>query len=216
LTVVRPPVKRAAVLVAHPDDEILWAGGMILSHPDWDWFIATLCRAGDRDRAPKFHRVLTALQARGAMADLDDGPDQDPLPMSLVRDTLLALLPNHEYDLILTHDLHGEYTRHLRHEETSRAVLGLWLEGLLSAGRVRLFAYADSGRETLSLARPEADCLVRLDELTWQRKYQLITQTYGFTPASWEARTTPRIEAFWELNSPGDLRRFGWPEDLPD
>lgn len=212
----KPPAKRAAVLVAHPDDETLWAGGAILMHPDWDWFIASLCRGGDTDRAPKFHRALAHLHARGKLADLDDGPDQLPIPIALVRDTLLSLLPYREYDLILTHALDGEYTRHLRHEEVSRAVLGLWAAGELQAGQVRLFAYADSGPRTLSIARPGADCLVSLDEQTWQRKYDLITRTYGFSPDSWEARTAPRTEAFWEIETPRELQRFGWQEDLPD
>ena len=83
-----PPVKldeemsgqtlRAAVVVAHPDDETLWCGGYILAHPEYDWRIVTLCRASDPDRAPKFRRVLEQLGAVGDMADSDDGPDQVP------------------------------------------------------------------------------------------------------------------------------------------
>ena len=40
-------LKKTAVIVAHPCDETLWAGGTILSQPAWNWFIATLCRASD-------------------------------------------------------------------------------------------------------------------------------------------------------------------------
>ena len=74
-----PSRARAAVVVAHPDDEILWCGGWILAHPEWRWRIVTLCRADDPDRAPKFRKVLEHLGAEGAMADLNDGPDQIPL-----------------------------------------------------------------------------------------------------------------------------------------
>jgi LmbE family N-acetylglucosaminyl deacetylase len=35
--------KSIAVIVAHPDDETLWAGGTILEHPSNDWFIVCLC-----------------------------------------------------------------------------------------------------------------------------------------------------------------------------
>ena len=52
-------VKSVAVIVAHPDDETLWAGGTILSHPEWKWFIVSLCRGNDQDRSVRF---ITSLK----------------------------------------------------------------------------------------------------------------------------------------------------------
>ena len=118
----KPAAKSVAVIVAHPDDETLWAGGTILSHPSWSWYIVTLCRAGDPDRAPKFFRVLQVLGATGKMADLDDGPDQNPLDESEVQATILSLLPPQHFDLVITHSPTGEYTRHRRHEEIGTQV----------------------------------------------------------------------------------------------
>jgi hypothetical protein len=97
------PRPRAAVVVAHPDDETLWCGGYILTHPEFLWRIVTLCRAVDPDRAPKFRRVLQRLGAEGEMADLDDGPDQAPLPVEQVQETTARLLAGGSYNLILTH-----------------------------------------------------------------------------------------------------------------
>ncbi len=209
-----PPGKiKAAVLVAHPDDETLWAGGTILSHPDWEWFIATLCRASDPDRAPKFFRVLERLGAKGKMADQDDGPGQTPLISRQVRETFLELIPPQEYDIIYTHGPHGEYTRHLRHEETSRAAIALWQAGDVKAKELRLFAYADQGRGSLPEARSDADLQLELEETTWREKHGLITQVYGFDPSSWEARTTPHHEAFWSIRQLEDLARIGAREE---
>jgi LmbE family N-acetylglucosaminyl deacetylase len=56
--------KAVAVIVAHPDDETLWAGGTILSHPSWHWFIVCLCRGSDKDRAPRFLRTMQVLGLR--------------------------------------------------------------------------------------------------------------------------------------------------------
>ncbi|HEX7451294.1 MAG TPA: hypothetical protein VF294_03375, partial [Polyangiaceae bacterium] len=127
-----------AVLVAHPDDETLWAGGTLLSETSWAPFVWCACRAHDADRAPKFYRVLERLGALGAMADLDDGPEQLPLAEELLEQALLECLPSRRFDRILTHSPLGEYTRHRRHEDVARAVLRLWLRGTLSAPEVWL------------------------------------------------------------------------------
>jgi hypothetical protein len=184
-----------------------------LSHPDWDWFIATLCRASDPDRAPKFKSALTRLNARGMMADLDDGPAQLPLPTDVVQQTILTLLPPNKYDFLLTHSPHGEYTRHVRHEETGRVVLDLWEKGVIQACQVWVFAYSDGRRSHLPQAEPAADCHTDLDLVIWRQKYQIMTQIYGFSPDSWEARSTPRSEAFWRLETAADRRRLERRED---
>ncbi len=36
--------RKVGIIVAHPDDEILWTGASILIHPEWECFIYTLCR----------------------------------------------------------------------------------------------------------------------------------------------------------------------------
>ena len=33
--------------------------------------------------------------------------------------------------------------------------------------------------------------------MIWHKKYNLIIKTYGFDKDSWEAKTTPKVEAFW-------------------
>src|SRR5512147_433990 len=81
--------KSVAVIVAHPDDETLWAGGMILTQPTWHWFVVTLCRGSDEDRAPRFYRALKALGAEGTMGDLNDGPEQVPLADDQLQETIL-------------------------------------------------------------------------------------------------------------------------------
>ena len=203
-----PPVRpRAAVVVAHPDDETLWCGGYILAHPEFQWTIVTLCRAADTDRAPKFRRVLLALGAVGVMADLDDGPEQTPLPENETQQTILELLAGVSYSLILTHGPRGEYTRHRRHEECSRCVVDLWRASRIETGRLWLFAYEDGDRAYLPRARSDADRRDVLREQIWHEKYRLIEEVYGFGPNTWEARATPREEAFWCFDSPQSLRQ---------
>ena len=187
---------RVAVVVAHPDDETLWAGGLLLMHPEWSPFIVTLCRGSDPDRAPRFLKALERLNAKGSMAYLDDGPDQIPIPAPMVEDAILSLLPGRDYDILLTHAPDGEYTRHRRHEEVSRAVQALCREGGLRARSLWHFAYEDGGGTHAPLPRTDADLKLPLSGGVWTRKHDIITEVYGFGEASWEAQALPRMEAF--------------------
>lgn len=192
-------VERVAVVVAHPDDETLWCGGLMLLFSGCRYHIVTLCRAGDPDRAPRFRRVLQFYGASGAMADLDDGPEQAPLDPGLVEATLLDLIGPFDPQLVLTHGPAGEYTRHLRHEEVSRAVQGLWRRKAVKPAELWMFAYEDGDRSHLPRPVEEAPLHFPLPEAVWESKYHVMTELYGFDAASWEARTTPREEAFWQL-----------------
>lgn len=222
-----------AVIVAHPDDETLWAGGAVLIHPEWCCSIFALCRARDPDRAPRFERVARALGAAGSrMADLDDGPEQLPLSISEVAEAIFGLITGvpelragagraggpaeigavgagtqaressggpPAFDLIITHSPQGEYTRHLRHEEVSRAVIALLRSGRIATRELWLFAYEDEQRRSYPRAIPVAPLQLLLPEEIWRRKYEIMTVLYGFSPESWEARTTPSSEAFWRF-----------------
>jgi hypothetical protein len=194
--------------------------------------VLSLCRASDPDRAPRFRRVLERLGATGHIADLDDGPDQTPLPIEDVENAILAGLERADgespepgnppaghrcqnnstaisrFDLVLTHAPMGEYERHRRHEEVSRAVIRLWRSGRLAARTLMLFAYEGINPTRPSRARRDAHVYNTLPEDCWRRKYALITEVYGFAAESWEARATPRQEAFWRFASPADLD--GW------
>ena len=199
---ISTPCLRAAVVVAHPDDETLWCGGFILAHPEFHWRIVTLCRASDPDRAPRFRQVVERFGGVGAMADLDDGAELHSLPRELVEQTVMRLLEEGEYAMILTHGPNGEYTSHRRHEECSQAVVGLWSSGRIWAGQLWLFAYEDGARNYLPRVRSDADRREVLTDAVWHQKHHMITGLYGFALDSWEARTTPREEGFWCFDTP--------------
>jgi LmbE family N-acetylglucosaminyl deacetylase len=194
--------KTVALIVAHPDDETLWVGGTVLSHPFWRCFIVCLCRGDDTDRAPRFYEALKILKSEGIMGDLDDGPDQKPLDEKEVEQTILDLLPPKHYDLIISHNPSGEYTRHIRHEEVSKAVIRLWYANKISASELWTFAYEDGNKQYYPRPVENAVIFRTLTKRIWRRKYNIITETYGFEKGSFEAETSPKAEAFWQFTDP--------------
>ena len=200
--------KTIVVIVAHPDDETLWAGGTILSHPAFEWYIVSLCRGNDSNRAPKFYQALKILKAKGSMSDLDDGPEQRPLSEKEVENAILDLLPAKHFDLVISHNPAGEYTRHIRHEEIGKAVINLWNTNKIAANEYWAFAYEDDNKKYFPKPIENASIYSILTKQIWQKKYSIITETYGFEKSSFEAETTPKAEAFWKFTDPDDAIKW--------
>jgi LmbE family N-acetylglucosaminyl deacetylase len=199
---------RVALIVAHPDDETLWAGGTILSHPLWKCFIVCLCRGSDIDRAPKFYEALKVLKSKGIIGDLDDGPEQKALDEKEIEHVILDFLPPKHFDFIITHNPTGEYTRHVRHEEVSKSVIKLWLTAKISAGGLWTFAYEDGNKKYYPRPVQNATFYRTLTKEIWLKKYSIITEIYGFENTSWEAGTTPRAEAFWQFRNTKEANQW--------
>ncbi len=195
-------IKKALIIVAHPDDETLWAGGTILSHPSWKWLVVSLTRESDKERSENFKKALNVFGANGKMGDLDDGPEQMPLSMDEVKDNILSLLNERRFDVIITHHPAGEYTRHLRHEETAVAVIHLWHDEIIETRELWFFAYEDGGKSYFPRAIKDHTSHRVLPENIWRQKYDLIRNVYGFKEDSWEAQTTPREESFIKIKDP--------------
>jgi len=160
------------------------------------------------ERAQKFNKALQVLKSEGIMGDLDDGPDQKPLDEKELEQSILDLLPQKYFDLVISHNPSGEYTRHIRHEETGTAVIKLWRAGKISANELWSFAYEDGNKEYFPRPVETADIYRILTRRIWLRKYSIITETYGFEKNSFEAETTPRAESFWQFTNPYSAEKW--------
>ena len=70
-----------------------------------------------------------------------------------------------------------------------------------------MFAYEDDGGNRLPEAIGGADLKIGLSEEIWRKKYCIITEIYGFGIDTFEAKTTPREEAFWRFRIGDDVER---------
>ena len=184
------------VIIAHPDDETIWMGGLIRRHARWVWHVLSLCRGDDPDRAPRFKRACEELGARAYISDLDDSPGPAVLSPDLreIKERI-ARIGHREFDLIFTHGEKGEYTRHQRHEQTHRAVREMVESGVLK-GELVFFAYEDHGGEARPHPAQDAQIHLRLMVNEYVEKRRILSRIYNFGEGSFELDAAGSVEAF--------------------
>lgn len=190
---------KALVVVAHPDDETIWMGGMIAKRKNLKWTILSLCRAGDKDRAPKFRKVCAHL---GAQAIIEDLEDDGTLPISatvpLIKKIILKHIKKNQYDFLFTHGENGEYGHH-RHIGANIAVNELLADGKIKPKAVFYFYYRKKyyGRKfSPMIARQKADLVLKLSRREYEAKKKIMSEIYGFAPGGIDVYYCTKEEAF--------------------
>lgn len=174
----------ALAIVAHPDDEIIWMGGMILKHKNWNWTIYSLCRRDDRDRAPKFFRVCALLGVHGIIDDLDDkvlkSLDETEIIMRVIE-----TFGKKKFDYLFTHGENGEYG-HIRHCEIHAAIKKMVEKKMISCKKLYFFHYS-KGKNVLyprlvsPRPRHDGDIVLELTPQHFEEKKRIVREMYGYS-----------------------------------
>ena len=187
---------KAAIIVAHPDDETIWSGGLILKNPEWQWTVLSLCRADDPDRSRRFESVSRLLGFDAFISDVDDS---NPLrQIDTQRDIgsrILNFLASTCWDLCLTHGSNGEYG-HPRHKEVHGEVLRLAHDGTLECRQLWTFAYECNVQKRFCIPHSNANELVHLSDKELFEKRRIVHGEYGYGEDSFEVRSCITPESF--------------------
>ena len=195
--------ERALVIVAHPDDETIWMGGFILAQPQLSWTIFSLCRASDRDRAPKFQRVCKMYGARAIITDLDDeGRLRKAKTVPIIKKLIAGKIGKRPYNYIFTHGANGEYG-HPRHQGVNRAVQEMVRGKGLTCQKIFYFNYKKIGLHKLG-AKADLNLVWPLSKKVFTQKKSIVSKIYGYAPDGIDVGYCTNPEAFAVKEVSGD------------
>jgi hypothetical protein len=167
-----PDCKRVAVF-AHPDDETLWAGGLLASYPGPWQLIACSVPVRDPIRAQRFYSAARSLGGIGIVMPYREQGQTVPLDLSFLPDLS-------SYGVIVTHGAAGEYG-HEHHKQLHDHLFASY------PGHLICSAYGSRG----------SDFTIELDAKLWAHKLSALH--FYNDEMDWHGKPTPTFAALLEL-----------------
>jgi len=197
------------VVVAHPDDHVLWIGGTIIRFNEFEWHVLSLCNSHNDNFGPKRDLFKNSCDELGCgrykaleMRDYQPRELMEVEQMLKMQKEILAFADS-EYDLIFTHSSNPncEYGFHANHAEAREATYRLINEGLLKTNGIGYFSYKSGGINQPVIADMESGnykVVLTSDEIAKKRSIKQI-----FTWAQDDLQNLslwnndePKVEAF--------------------
>lgn len=164
--------QRGVVVVAHPDDEVLWAGGLLARY-GFPVICCSIPRT-DPERAWKFFDACKVLGTEGRIL-----PYSEPSPSDDMKQ--FELLDLGKFHCIVTHNRFGEYG-HRHHKCLNRFISERWPEKTFTFG----WSQGACGDVILKLSEDEQDrklaalkCYDHISRTDGKPKWQALLNRYA-------------------------------------
>lgn len=161
--------RRGVVVAAHPDDEVLWAGGLLARYAHKFTVICCSIPRADPIRAWKFFDACAVLGVSARLLPFVESAPSEPLQH-------LGALDLSDFDFVVTHNDAGEYG-HPHHRHLSRFVRERW------GAKTSTFGWRSDGRGTEVLHLTPHEQARKLEAL---RRYDHVSPHDGDKP-KWKA-----------------------------
>jgi len=163
------PVESATLIYAHPDDETIFAGGLLLAYPEWNWTLLRMVGANDQKRERDHEKALDLYRAEGVniQAHCFNGVDEWLNWIGRVHWSMALAKVRGATDVVFTHGYRGEYG-HPHHTALHHIVNTLYdnvwhffhpsgreQEPQLLMGRVNVIPTDERKRRIMESAYPE-------------------------------------------------------------
>jgi len=113
------------MIVAHPDDDIIWGGSHLI---DDDYLVVCITCGTNQTRVEEFEKVMAATNDDYIMLDYPDKTNGKRNNWNSVYEnitnSLKAIIDYKDWDTVVTHNPDGEYG-HIQHRMTSKIVTSL-------------------------------------------------------------------------------------------
>lgn len=198
------PRSRALLVVAHPDDETIFAGGLILTSSETRWTV--VCCTSENDQRKR--ELLCACDFLAEKSGNYVSPEMlgfvpDCIDVSSLAKRLRTYAAG--YDIVLTHNPKGEYG-HNDHEQVHQCVIdsianpNTWVfisPGSTNVNQEELKSKEPGGNVTVCLS-PE---IVSLKIRAFQGCHKSQAEIYGYDPNGTLRETDLRDTLSWEFES---------------
>ncbi len=157
------------MIVAHPDDEMLWGGAHLL---DGGYYVVCLTRGYDKVRKAEFEEMLELTGNNGIILSYPDKVftrrDDWYMVMDKIKKDLDQIIEAKDWELIVTHNEAGEYG-HKQHKKTNKIVTQICMEDNY---KDRLFYFGKYYRK--SILGEYEDKLTKISEDKLEQKQEIL------------------------------------------